>query len=573
MKVRNPKRTSAIQAVLVLVVVGSAIFVATDQTLPPDALPSTAPASEFSALRAIEHIEFIARDIRIPGTPGYAEPRDFVVNELSALGLRPEVQKTTTGIPPEMQASFGWPDMPVVDVENVMARMDGTASHEAVLLVAHLDTTPYGPGATDDGAGVGVLLEAARVLNEGPPLRNSVIFLFTGPEETGYHGAVAFIQEHPWIEDVKLVINIDAGGLSGPSELTSTSPDNGWLISEAASAESHFYGTSDSGEGYSDFRVFDFYGFSGYALDYSWDRRIHTPIDNVDNVNPSSLQHHGYRVLDLARHFGNLDSLDDPRTPDPIYFNLLRLGVVHYPAGWVIPLGVLAMLVHVGAVGLGVRRKLLTPTGIGLGAAVFSLGLVASPLLALALWAFLSNVVGGYQETFAGHAVNEYELFALFAGTTLALTSTLYALLHKIRRVTAADLTTGAFGLLALATVVFAVVMPDASYASAWTGIFGFSAVGFWFATSNDNRENFSVPQLVALVLAALVAIILIWPAALATFMAAEAGGWFLAIILMGTLLGALVPQLQIISRPNRWWLPGASWVASFVLFVAALST
>ncbi len=256
---------------------------------------------------------------------------------------------------------------------------------------------------------------------------------------------------------------------------------------------------------------------------------------------------------------------------DPIYFNVLRLGVIRYSGGWVIPIAVLAMLVYAGAVGLGVRRGLLTPAGIGLGGAVFSLGLVASPLLALGLWALLSNLVSAYQVTFAGHAVNEYGLVALFACTTLALTSTLYALLHKIRRVSAADLTIGAFGLLALATVVFAVFMPDSSYASAWTGLVGFSAVAYWFATQMDGRDVFSVPQIVALAVAAVVAIILIWPAALATFMAAEAGGWFLAIILMGTLLGTLVPQVQIITRPNRWWLPGAAWIASVVLLVLAL--
>lgn len=571
MEARHRFGQSAIQAVFVLVVVGVALFVATDQTLPPDALPSAAPASEFSAGRAIEHIEAIARDARIPGTPGYAEPRDYVVNELSALGLQSEIQQTRTGIPAEMQASFGWSDAPVVDVENVVARMDGTVSQDAVMLVAHLDTTPYGPGATDDGAGVSALLETARAIHEGPPLRNSVILLFTGPEETGYHGAVAFIREHPWIEDVKLVINLDAGGLSGPSELTGTSPNSGWLIRQATKAESHFYGTSASGEGLSDFRAFDFYGFSGFALDYSWDRRIHTPFDNVDNVNLSSLQHQGYRVLALTRHFGNLESLEDPGTADPIYFNVLRLGVIQYSRGWVVPIAVLAMLVYAGAVGLGVRRGLLTPAGIGLGGAVFSLALVASPLLALGLWAVLSNVVDAYQVTYLGHAVNEYGLLALFAFTTLALTSTLYAVLHKIRPVTTADLTIGAFGLLALATVVFAVFIPDSSYASAWTGLVGFSAVGFWFATHTDDRDAFSVPHIVALTVAAVVAIILIWPAALATFMAAEAGGWFLAIILMGTLLGTLVPQVQIITRPNQWWPPVAALVGTVVLLVFAL--
>jgi hypothetical protein len=34
---------------------------------------------------------------------------------------------------------------------------------------------------------------------------------------------------------------------------------------------------------------------------------------------------------------------------------------------------------------------------------------------------------------------------------------------------------------------------------------------------------------------------------------------------------GMLVPQLQIITKPNKWWLPMAAWVAAAVSLVAAL--
>jgi Zn-dependent M28 family amino/carboxypeptidase len=110
-------------------------------------------------------------------------------------------------------------------------------------------------------------METARALQTGPSLRNSIILLFTDQEETGLYGAQAFITEHPRIEDVKLVINFDAGGLSGPSELTNSSPEKGWLIREAAKADSTLYGSSASGEGTSDFNAFKYYGFSGYAFD------------------------------------------------------------------------------------------------------------------------------------------------------------------------------------------------------------------------------------------------------------------------------------------------------------------
>ncbi len=565
------KRQDIIQSIIVFVVIAIAVFVAIDQTLPPDALPVNAPATEFSAERAIEHIRVIATDIRIPGTAEYEKPRDYVMSELTALGLNPEIQRTTGIIPAELQAHLGWSNVPSVEVENIIAKMEGTETQDAILLVAHLDTTPYGPGATDDGNGVAVLLETARALHAGPPLRNSIILLFTGPEETGYHGAVAFIQEHPWIEDVKLVINFDAGGLSGPSELTNTSPDKGWLIREVGKADPYIFGTSSSGEGSSDFNAFKFYGFSGYAFDYSWDRRIHTPHDDVENLNPSSIQHQGFHALSLARHFGDLDSLEDPKNPNPIYFNVLRMVFVHYPETWVIPIMLVVELVFVGVVVLGFKRKALTPSGIGLGALVYVISLISAILLVIALWALLSNTIPTYQVYYLGHAVNEPLLLGLFASLTVAITTTWYALIQIIRRVSIPDLTIGAFAIIAIVTIVFAFAMPEASFRSAWVGLFAFLAVGYWFYSISDDPDSFSIRQLLLFILAAIVAIALLLPDFIASFMSSEANDWFLPIVVLVFLLEMLVPQLHIISKPNRWWLPLAAWIVTAILLIATI--
>ena len=76
--------------------------------------------------------------------------------------------------------------------------------------------------------------------------------------------------------------------------------------------------------------------------------------------------------------------------------------------------------------------------------------------------------------------------------------------------------------------------------------------------------------QLVVLILAAVVAIGLMLPVIIAAFMASEANDWFLPIALMVMLLGMLVPQLQIITRPNKWWLPVAAWATVAILLVVA---
>ena len=143
-------------------------------------------------------------------------------------------------------------------------------------------------------------------------------------------------------------------------------------------------------------------------------------------------------------------------------------------------------------------------------------------------------------------------------------------MLQKVRRVSVPDLTIGAYILIAAATIVFAIAMPEASL-STWAGLFSFLAVGYWFYSIKDDLESFTIGQLVVLVLAAIVTIALMLPVIIASFMGAEAGDWMLPIALMVMLLGLLVPQLQIITRPNKWWLPVAAWVTAAILLVAAL--
>jgi len=93
-----------VQAIVVLIVLAAAVFVTIDQTLPPEALPASAPATEFSAERAIKHIKVIATEPRLVGRPGFDNARDYGRSERTALGLNPEIQRTTVTVPAERLA-------------------------------------------------------------------------------------------------------------------------------------------------------------------------------------------------------------------------------------------------------------------------------------------------------------------------------------------------------------------------------------------------------------------------------------------------------------------------------------
>lgn len=68
---------------------------------------------------------------------------------------------------------------------------------EIVLLGAHLDSWDLGTGAVDDGAGVGIVTAAAKLVADraGKPRRTIRVVLF-GAEEVGLKGAFAYAKQH-----------------------------------------------------------------------------------------------------------------------------------------------------------------------------------------------------------------------------------------------------------------------------------------------------------------------------------------------------------------------------------------
>ena len=59
----------------------------------------------------------------------------------------------------------------------------------------------------------------------------------------------------------------------------------------------------------------------------------HDSIDTPENLDKSSLQHHGEYMLSLARHFGNLD-LNEVKQENRVYFNVVGWHMVSYPESW-----------------------------------------------------------------------------------------------------------------------------------------------------------------------------------------------------------------------------------------------
>ena len=106
---------------------------------------------------------------------------------------------------------------------NTVAEIPGTdLKDEVVMLGAHLDSWHTATGATDNGAGVGVMMEAVRILKalNLQPRRTIRIALWSGEEE-GLLGSRAYVKEHfgP-VDSPTAASNGAANGASTPATTT-----------------------------------------------------------------------------------------------------------------------------------------------------------------------------------------------------------------------------------------------------------------------------------------------------------------------------------------------------------------
>jgi len=327
---QDPGPTSN-HAFAVLVILAAIFFLSFEGLRPPAPRPATVPATEFSSARAREILNRLVGD-GVPHPTGSAQNdvvRGRVLDELSSAGYSPTVQ---TGFACDEQGDCG-------TVQNVLARLDGSEpAGPAVLLAAHYDSVPAGPGAFDDGAGAATVLEIARICKSRPQPRHSIIFLVDDGEEAGLLGARVFVNQHPWARDVRAVVNIDSRGTSGPSLMFETGDANAWAVSLFAQHAAHpvtssvFYTAYKQIPNDTDFTVFKAAGYQG--LNFANIRDVvhyHTPLDDFKNADPATLQHHGDNALSAVQAFANADISNPPKT-EAVYFDLLGTWTVRWAA-------------------------------------------------------------------------------------------------------------------------------------------------------------------------------------------------------------------------------------------------
>lgn len=113
-----------------------------------------------------------------------------------------------------------------------------------------------------------MMLEIIRILSmRTERLENGIIFLFNSAEEYGLQASHGFIMKHKWSKDIKVLVNLEAGGVGGKALMYQAGPNIPWLA-KAYRSVPHPYAQAMAEELFelniipsdSDFRIFRTFG-------------------------------------------------------------------------------------------------------------------------------------------------------------------------------------------------------------------------------------------------------------------------------------------------------------------------
>jgi aminopeptidase S len=164
-------------------------------------------------LQALQRIADENGGDRAAGTPGYEASVEYVAGVLGAAGFAVSTPTYEAEGDDGVGAGTG---------RNVIAQTRSGDPGRVVMIGAHLDSVPEGPGIVDNGSGVATLLEIATRLGADPAVKNSVRFAFFGGEEDGAVGSTAYVEglSSGDRKKIKLYLNVDMVA----------SPNGGYLV-------------------------------------------------------------------------------------------------------------------------------------------------------------------------------------------------------------------------------------------------------------------------------------------------------------------------------------------------------
>ena len=371
-----------------------------------------------------------------------------------------------------------------------------------------------------------------------------------------------------------MVLNFEARGTHGPSIMFQTSDANGWLVREFAKSDDYPVANSLSSDLYkllpndTDFTVFRDAGLVGLNFAFiEGASSYHSSLDNSQNLDQRSLQHHGLQALALTRHFGNLDLRGPVRSGDVVYFDLWGRGLLRYSMAVAITLAATITLFIIAAIVLGYRCRFLKFSGLALGMAALLLSVTSAAGLVWLAWRMIVVIHGSptplpYQDT----SVNRLYL-AGFVALSIASASAIYAWFRK--KISIDELALGSLLWFWALMIMLIVYLPGGSYLVTWPLLFG--VVGWIYRFTQTRRELSRLELSLIFFPSAAAGIILLVPLIFQLFVAFVMHLVYGVAALAALLLGLLAAQFDLVTGARKWLLPGISAAVALGIILAAL--
>ncbi|HVY90064.1 MAG TPA: M28 family peptidase, partial [Hyphomonadaceae bacterium] len=329
-----PKRPANNRAIAALGVFALLFVLFFSRALPLtlDPVRATNAPDQFDAQRAVDRLSHV-----LDGTPHPVDSaplddtRGRLLTEIRNLGYEPEVHDQTA-----CRGSISGSAIRCARVQNVTFTA-GPTTGPTLVLTAHYDSVEASPGFGDDGIGVAVWLEVAKLLKDAPPSR-PVLFLLTDGEETALLGAQAFVDAKAYGRDVGRIINLEARGVRGPAMMFETGHPNGGIVSDWAKNGARLFANSMMTAVYeklpnsTDLTVHLHNGWTGVniaiadGLDF-----YHTQHDDLAHLDRTSVQQMGDQALGAARAFIGADWSPDKSGGEIAYTDIASRIFVELP--------------------------------------------------------------------------------------------------------------------------------------------------------------------------------------------------------------------------------------------------
>ena len=277
--------------------------------------------------------------IEVDGGPGYAKGYEATLPEVviareDYLKLQRLTQdNNSVKLDIDIQNKFYTDDLTGYNVVGEIAGTDPVLKNQVVIIGGHLDSWHSGTGATDNGAGCIVMMEAMRILKTlGVQPKRTIRIALWGGEEQGLYGSFGYVKKHygdpknmqltAEQKDVSAYYNLDNGsgkirGIFLQNNEAVRDIFKTWL---APFADMGATGITASNTGSTDHLSFDAVGIPGFQfiqdpLEYET-RTHHTNMDTYDHLSIDDLKQAATIVAAFVYNTAMRDEMM-PRKPLP----------------------------------------------------------------------------------------------------------------------------------------------------------------------------------------------------------------------------------------------------------------